>query len=210
MAIRDYFLAAVVAVAVSGAMIAGSLVLADVALAQTNPAFTNAVPQSEAVTVQAKITAIDTAARSVTLAGASGQAVTVTAGPLVRLDLLKVGDTVNAKYYRSVAFRVSGPTTGNATPTNDDELAQVSAQPVQAPGGVGLRVLRVSGTVVGINLAAHSVDVVNPSGGGVITLAITDPSRIVMLDTLKVGDMVTAVISEALAVSIEPAPKRWF
>ena len=42
----------------------------------------------------------------VTLMGASGAKVTVTAGPLVRLELLKVGDTVNAKYYRSVAFVV--------------------------------------------------------------------------------------------------------
>jgi hypothetical protein len=68
----------------------------------------------------------------------------------------------------------------------------------------------VSGTVIGIDLAAHSVEVFNPSGGGIYTIDVTDPSRIAMLGSLKVGDTVTAVISEALAVSIEPAPKTWF
>jgi len=74
------------------------------AAAQRNPVLTNVIPESEAVTLQAKISAIDPATRAVNLVGANGSSVTVTAGPLVRLELLKVGDTVNAKYYRSVAF----------------------------------------------------------------------------------------------------------
>jgi hypothetical protein len=59
-------------------------------------------------------------------------------------------------------------------------------------------------------MAAHSVDLVNPSGGGVYTVDVTDPERIKMLGSLKVGDTVTAVISQALAVSIEPASTSWF
>src|SRR4051812_18655771 len=78
------------------------------AMAQ-NPVFTNAVPESKAVTVHAKITAIDPQSRAVTLSSASGHQVTVTAGPIVRLEMLKVGDQVNAKYYRSVAFLFAPP-----------------------------------------------------------------------------------------------------
>jgi len=178
--------------------------------AQQNPTISNAVPESEAVTLHAKITAIDPSTRAVTLAGASGHQVTVTAGPAVRLEMLKVGDRVNAKYYRSVAFAVTPPQGGNGVPVSDDQVTQVLAQPVQAPGGVGVRVTKVSGTVVGVDLAAHSIDVVDPSGGGVYTLDVTDPSRIAMLGSLKVGDTITAVISQALAVSIEPAPRGWF
>jgi hypothetical protein len=39
---------------------------------------------------------------------------------------------------------------------------------------------------------------------------VTDPARIAMLSQLKVGDTITAVVSQALAVSIDPAPKSWF
>jgi hypothetical protein len=180
------------------------------ARAQPNPAISNVVPASEAVTLQAKITAIDPNTRAVTLTGASGHQVTVTAGSAVRLDMLNVGDKVNAQYFRSVGFMVAPPRGGAGTPVSEDEMTQMIAQPVQAPGGVGIRLTKVSGTVVGIDLASHSIDVVNPSGGGVYTIDVTDPSRIAMLGSLKVGDTITAVVSQALAVSIQPAPKSWF
>src|SRR5690348_12065427 len=82
------------------------------AMAQANPTYANVVPQSETATIHAKITAINPNTRDVTLQGRSGHSVTVTAGPAVRLDMLKVGDTVNAKYYRSVAFAVTPPKGG--------------------------------------------------------------------------------------------------
>jgi hypothetical protein len=191
-------------------VVAAVICMASPAMAQNNPTLTSVVPQSEAVTLQAKIAAINPATRAVTLSGASGNAVTVTAGPAVRLDMLKVGQRVNAQYYRSVGFAVNGPQGGNGTPVTDDQMTQMIAQPVQAPGGVAVRLTKIQGTVVGIDLAAHSVDVVKPSGGGVYTIDVTDPARIAMLNRLKVGDTVTAVVSEALAVSIEPAPRSWF
>ncbi|HTR16145.1 MAG TPA: hypothetical protein VMI52_03815 [Acetobacteraceae bacterium] len=180
------------------------LALPHLALAQANPTLTNLVPESERVSLQAKITAINPATRAITLRGPSGASVTLTAGPAVRLNLLKPGQTVNAEYYRSVGFVVTPPTGGNGTPTSNDQITTALARPVQAPGGVGIRVTKVSGTVVGIDLAAHRIDVVNPSGGGVYTLDVTDPARIASLPTLKVGDTITAVISETLAVSIVP------
>jgi hypothetical protein len=185
------------------------IVLPHVAAAQ-NPTINNLIPESESATIQARITAINRKTRAVTLVGATGDKVTVTAGPVVRLEKLKVGDRVNAQYYRSVAFLVKPPAGGNGTPVSDDQVAQILAQPAQAPGGVGIRLTKISGTVVGVDLAAHRVDLVSPSGGGVYTIDVTDPSRIALLGSLKVGDTITAVISQALAVSIEQAPKRWF
>lgn len=164
------------------------------------------VPLPAAATIQAKITAINTQTRDVTLTGANGESVTLTAGHLVDLSRLKVGDTVNAKYYRSIAFFVAGP--GVAAPEN--AIGVALARHVQAPGGDGLVLTRISATVVGIDLAAHSIDVVAPGGGGVHTFVVTVPSRIAMLRKLKIGDTVTAVVSESLAVSVEPAPKSWF
>lgn len=182
-----------------------TMTLSTPAVAQGNPVLTNVVPESAAATIQAKITAIDPSTREVTLTGTSGKAVTVKAGPAVRLEMLKVGDTVNAKYYRSVGFAVSPPKGGTGVPVSEDQMSQMIAQPAQAPGGVALRLTKVSGTVVALNVAEHSLDVVNPSGGGIYTINVTDPERIAMLSSLKVGDTITAVISEALAVSIEKA-----
>ncbi len=170
----------------------------------------NVIPQAEEVRLQAKITAIDTSTRAVTLKGASGNSVTVTAGPLVRLNLLQVGQTVNAQYYRSVAFLVNPPQGGNGVPVSNDQFSQVMAQPVQAPGGVALRVVKISGTVVAIDLSSNSISVVNPSGGQVYTIDVTDPARIAMLPSLHVGDTINAVVSQVLAVSITPAPKGLF
>src|SRR3954451_7840754 len=141
----------------SGAQMLPSVTLSPAA-AQGGAPVQNLIPESEAVTLHAKITAIDPNSRSVTLKSPSGQQVTVTAGPVVRLDMLKVGDTVNVKYYRSVAFAVAPPTPGNAAPRSDNELEAVLAQPPQAPGGIGVAVLKITGTVVGISMASHTVD----------------------------------------------------
>lgn len=179
------------------------------AAAQGNPTYTNVVPQSEAATIHAKITAINPDTRQVTLQGRAGNSVTLTAGPAVRLHLLKVGQVVNAQYYRSVGFMVT-PAGGAATAANQNEVSQMIARPAEAPGGIGVQLTKVSGTVVGIDMASHSVDLVDPSGGGIYTIDVTDPARMAMLADLKVGDTITAVVSQVLAVSIEPAPKSLF
>jgi len=70
--------------------------------------------------------------------------------------------------------------------------------------------MRVSGTVVAKHMASNSLDVVSPGGGGVYTVHVTDPARIAMLSEIKVGDTITAVVSDAMAVSIEKAKTSWW
>ena len=186
------------------------LLTAHPANAQSSSTMENVVPQSEAVTLQAKITAIDPSTRAVTLRGPQGNSVTVIAGPIVRLNLLQVGQTVNVKYYRSVAFVVNPPNGGNGVPVSNDQFMQAIAQHAEAPGGVAVQVVKISGTVVSIDRSSNSIGIINPSGGQVYTIDVTDPARIAALGTLNVGDTVSAVVSEVLAVSIDPAPKSWF
>ena len=178
--------------------------------AQTSAAIQNVIPQSESVTLQAKITAIDPSTRTVTLKNAQGDKFTVIAGQGVRLDMLKVGQTVNAQYYRSVAFVINPPQGGMGVPVSNDQFMQVTAQPVTGPGGVVVQVVKMTGTVVGIDRSSNSVSIVNPSGGPVVTIDVTNPARAAMLSQLKVGDTISAVVSQELAVSITPAPKRWW
>ena len=176
------------------------------AAGQTQTTLTNVIPQDAEVSIHAKITALDLARRQVALTGQSGAKVTLQAAPSVRLEMLKVGDVVDAQYYRSVAFLISPP--GTTAP--EDEIQRTIARPVEVPGGVGAQVTKVSGLVVGINIGAHSIDLVDPTGGAVFTVNVTDPERQAALPKLKIGDTITAVISEALAVSIQPATKGLF
>ena len=98
------------------------IALPRVAVAQGNPTLTNVIPNSESATLNARITAINRKTRAVTLVGASGDKVTLIASPAVRLEMLKVGDRVNAQYYRSVAFVVRSSAGGNGTPVTDDQI----------------------------------------------------------------------------------------
>ena len=197
--------ASLVAVAMVIAVSVSPLVRSTPATAQ-NPVLSNVIPPSAQVTIQARVTAIDPAARTVTLVGKNGNEVTVQAGPEVKLEMLHVGDNVTAQYYRSVAFEVVPAKPGNQAPVSNQSMEQAIARGVQAPGGTALRVTKIQATVVGIDVGAQNLDVVNPSGGGVYTIHVTDPERVAKLSTLKVGDTITAVISQALAVSVTPAP----
>ncbi len=179
-------------------------------LAQANPTLENIVPQSAEVSLAAKIRSIDPATREIVLVGRSGTPITVLAGPSVRLELLKPGDTVSVDYYRSVAFLVAAPQSSGGPPPPPDSVAALLARRAEAPGGIGVRVTKVSGVVVGIDAAARTVDLVPAGGGGVYTVEVTDPARAAHLSALHVGDTVTAVVSEALAIKVTPAPKSWF
>src|SRR6478609_317417 len=110
------------------------------AAAQQHPVLKNVIPEAASMTIQANITAINPNTREITLQGPSGKKVTVTAGPIVRLEMLKVGDTVNAKYYRSVAFDISGPKGGSGTPKSTAGTMQAIEQRAEGPGGVAARV----------------------------------------------------------------------
>ncbi len=196
----------VVASGILGGACALSLAASVSASAGDNPTVSNVIPPAVSVTMHARIDAIDRDTREIRLTGRSGMPITVVAGPGIRLDMLKVGDTVNATFYRSVAFIISQP--GITVP--EDQMNVALARPATAPGGVAVKVTRVSGLVVGIDLAAHSVDLVPPGGGGVYTFEVTDPARQASLPALKVGDTITAAVSQTLAVSVEPAPRSWF
>jgi len=173
-----------------------------------NPVVGSMIPAAAEDTIYAKIQAIDPQTRQVTLAAANGSKVAVIAAAQVPLDTLQVGDTVNAHYYRSVAFLVSKSMqvpAGQATQL-PAEQAQLLAQHAQAqtPDGVSMPMTQISGLIVGVRPSANMVDVVNPTGGGVYTIQGDDPSRGAMLSSLRIGDLVTAVVSPPIATSIKP------
>lgn len=162
------------------------------------------VGETQTVTVRAKVKAVNLKTREVTLVSPSGEVFTVHAGDAVQnLPQVKPGQTVVARYYASVAYVLSKA--GADTPENSATIAAARAEKGQLPGGVAAEKTVVTGMVVGVDMAAHRLQLVNPAGGAIVTVDVKDPQRQKDLAMVHVGDKLTAVITQALAIGIEPA-----
>jgi hypothetical protein len=83
-------------------------------------------------------------------------------------------------------------------------VAGGTAAPGQLPAGEASGRLVLTGTVVGVDLENHTLQLVNPKGGRVVTLAVTDPQRQQQMANVKVGDSLTVIYTAAIAVAVEP------
>jgi hypothetical protein len=159
--------------------------------------------QSDLITVNARVTAIDQNTRKVTLVGSDGKTFSVVAGNEVRnLAQVKPGDTVVVRYHSSVVFVRAAP--GTQVPQDTMSVAGGRAAPGQMPAGVAGTRLVVTGLVVGVDPVAHTVSMVDPAGGAVRVIDVRDPERQQQLGRINVGDTITAILSQAIAVSVEP------
>lgn len=162
------------------------------------------IGQAETITLRAKVAAVDQAKRTVTLTGEKGESVTLTVGPEVRnFAQIKQGDMVVARYVASVTYVVS-PASAKR-PADSVTVASARAKPGEMPaGGVGARVI-VSGVVVGVDQQANTIRIVDPAGGPVRVIDVVTPEARQNLGMVKVGDTITGIASEAVAVAVEPA-----
>lgn len=202
MKIRTHRLPKVVAAGLLG--VAASVLLVPAsppALAQADRM--SGIGLHDTVTTRATVKEIDQATRTVTLVGSQGETTTLKVGDQVRnLSQVKVGDTVVARYYASVAFVLAPP--GTKLPDDSLTVAGGRARPGSLPAGVLGTKAVVTGLVVGVDPVAHTLSLVDPSGGRVRTLHVTDPRALRSLTRIKVGDTITAVASEAVAVAVDP------
>ncbi len=161
------------------------------------------VGTTHTLTVRAKIRSINQKTREVTLVGPEGDVFTVHAGDQVQnLAQVKKGDTVVVHYTRSTVLVLSQP--GQPIPPNTLTVGGSTAAPGQLPAAQASGRLVITGTVVGVDLDAHTLQLVNPKGGRVVTVAVTDPQRQQQLSRVNVGDSLTAIYTEAVAISVEP------
>jgi ribosomal 50S subunit-recycling heat shock protein len=170
------------------------------------PKTTGGPPQgeiSQAVEMQATVTAIDLKSRMVTLKGPEGNERTIHVDKRARnLPQVKVGDVVKIAYVQHVAWQVKKPgegASGNVTA----EAAEVRAKPGEKPGGaVGQRVT-FTATIEAIDLAKGTVTLKGPQGNSQ-TIKARNPAN---LKKVKVGDVVDITYTEAVAIEVEAAPK---
>jgi len=154
------------------------------------------------VTATAVVKKLDLKTRKVTLERADGSHVTFVAGDQVRnLDQVKVGDTVTASFYESVAYAVKKP--GDAEMGTTVAEGAGRAEPGEKPGAAGARITTVTAKITGIDKKAGTVTLQGPDGENT-TVRARDPKN---LDRVAVGDLVEITLTEAVGVSVEEASK---
>jgi Cu/Ag efflux protein CusF len=155
--------------------------------------------------VTATVTAVDREARKVTIADdGGGQPTTIDVPDEVKgLDRIKVGDRIDVEYVQSAALTLeTGAAAGKAARTTSE---RTFAEP--GDGITSNRRVQVRAEVVAVNAGKHQLTLRGPEGN-TRTLTIEDPDLRAKLATIKPGDSVAVVYSEAVAARLAPAEER--
>jgi ribosomal protein S17 len=164
------------------------------------PAAKPKVQEAAVVTARGTVEAIDKEKQTVTIKGPN-RTLTIQVSDPKKLDAVKVGDPVVAKYYEAMAISVKPP--GTATPGVTAQQGVASSTPGQTPAGAVGEQISITVTVAAIDKAKQTVTVKGPEGR-TETVKARDPKN---LDALKVGDLVEITYTRALAVALDKAPK---
>lgn len=157
----------------------------------------------QTITATAAVTKINQKTRMVTLKGSDGQTKTIHVSDEVKnLAQVKRGDLVTVAYYESIAWELRKK--GSAQPSVD-AAADATRNPVGGmPGAVGGAAVNVVAKITKIDKATNTVSLKGPKGN-IVDVKVKDPSR---LEGVKVGDLVDLTYTEAMAISVERAPKK--
>lgn len=182
------------------AAFAGSLATAASAVAQGQPIV--GISTVTTYSVDATISAIDPAKRTVTFTGPAGRSTTYKVGDGVRMDTSKVGDRVSVAFEDKLTFVLSGPNT--ATPRDREVAVAATATTPRGAAGAMADQAVANWWVTGVNASAGTISVVNPAGGEVRTYPVTTAEGRAQLSRVKTGDKLTAIDTQVLVVAVTP------
>lgn len=151
--------------------------------------------------VTATVEAIDPGSRTVVLRGPEGREITVRVQDDVDLDDVDVGDKVVTRYREAVAIRVTEA--GDAAPGAVSHRSVTGPKPGEKPSREVLEQTVLTATVEKIDRTAQTVTLKGP-GGKKRTLQVQDAQN---LQNVEVGDTVTVVYTEALAIAVGEQPQ---
>ena len=158
---------------------------------------------ADAVTITAKVEAVDLPNRLVTVRGPMGRSVVIKADDRVKnLAQVKVGDDLVMKYVEAVSIELKKGSSGRMQ-------TSTSTGPVTAPMGSKPGVAAVNTTTMVANVdkvdTANSEVLLHGPQGRYVEVKVKDPA--VMKD-IKVGDSVQATYTEALLVEVVGPAKK--
>jgi Cu/Ag efflux protein CusF len=150
----------------------------------------------------AQVVGIDKATRTVTLKGPQGRVVDVVAGEEVKnFDQIKLGDFVVARYVESLTLALRKTRAAPGDVTVREEAGR--AQPGERPAAAGARQVTALADVVAVDPKKSTITLKGPRGN-TVTLNVQNRDH---FKVVKQGDQVEVTYTEALALSVEPAPK---
>jgi len=165
------------------------------------PTAGEAVISSTSVT--ATVTKIDYTTRAVTLKTQDGKEYNIVADSAVRnLAQVKPGDVVTATYAEALAYEVVKK--GAKAPGVEQVVGGGRAEPGTKPAGAIGQQTTVTVTITAIDRSVPSVTFTGPKGNS-RTIKVRHPEK---LEGVNVGDMVDITYTEALAITVDPAPKQ--
>jgi hypothetical protein len=97
---------------------------------------------------------------------------------------------------RTVTLEVAGVLAAAGTKLPDDSLTVADA--------LGSKMV-VTGLVVGVDPTSHTISLVDPAGGPIRTVDVVTPEGQQSMKLATIGDTITAIITEAVLVGVEPA-----
>jgi hypothetical protein len=157
---------------------------------------------AQAVEVRAVVVGIDKAGRTVDLKGPKGRVVTLAVSEEAKnFDQVQLGDHVVVRYMRALSLELKK--TGSAIMERSEKSDAVVAKPGERPGAAAGRQVQVMANVVAVNAKTKTVTLKGPKGN-LVDLVLEDPKQVARI---KKGDQVEAIYTEAIAISVEPAPK---
>lgn len=160
---------------------------------------TKSIP-GDMITVTAKVEAVETQSRTLTLKKPDGTYTTlVVPDAFERFGGIKVGDTVTARYYNNIVFRKLNP---GEKPVNADTEG-LTIPGGSRPKGTAATQRTITTTVTAIDQKIPSITFTGPNNW-VYSSKVQDRNA---LKAVKVGDQVSITWTEALSINVA-GPKK--
>jgi hypothetical protein len=149
------------------------------------------------ITMEATVAAVDQKTREVTLEGADGKTVTITAGEEVKnLAQVEVGDKVDVEYVEMVSMEVLPP--GEVELATVTTAAKKTAPLGDKPAGTVVQATTVITIIEAIDKENELVTLRGPKGN-TKTVRARNPAN---LEKVAIGDKVKVTYSTALAIAV--------
>lgn len=159
-----------------------------------------AVAVADAVELQGTVTALDKNTRAVTIQGATGRVMTVTAGPQIKnFNKIKVGDLVTLSYVAALGLELKKG--GGRLRERIESEQSTAAKPGEKPSGSMSRTVKIIADVTEVDAGAGTITLRGPQRS--VDLVVKDRE---LLKDVRVGDQIFATYEELTVLSITPTP----
>ena len=153
---------------------------------------------SQAVSITAVVYGVEKIDRTLWLKGPEGNILEIDVSDDAKnFNQLEIGDMVNITYYESMAIYLGDP---GELPKEETGEMIVRAPEGESPGGLATEITDISAVVQDIEKNDRLITLKGPQGN-LFTTYVDESVR--SFDKLKVGDVIHACYTKALAVSVE-------